>query len=261
MQTVEMFTRELKDGTVYPKVQVMDIENPPKGLFTITYKIDGIRAIRGKDGVIYSRASKVLRHLDHLKFNDAEVFRKDWNTTHSIISSITPPTTPITQSEIYELTYDDMDERLYKGTIINPTPLQLKQELIDALNRGYEGLVLYKYEAKRIREKDFLRVKRYKVVPTLEGDYKILNIIEGTGKNKNSTGNVLTTGGSVGVIKSNFMPGLTDKEIRDELFNNKKSYIGKIVTITFREKTSGGKLRFPILSRLRLDKDEESPVL
>ena len=68
--------KTLTDGTQYTKATYWE-EKDLSGVWLATYKIDGLRLIRGKDNKIYSRDSKEAIHdLSGFKFNDAEFFYK-----------------------------------------------------------------------------------------------------------------------------------------------------------------------------------------
>jgi DNA ligase-1 len=82
-------------------------------------------------------------------------------------------------------------------------------------------------------------------------DLKVIGFNEGTGKNKNNLGSLIVdyNGYEVGVGS-----GLTD-EMRKEIWNNQKKYLGKTAEIIYFEETEnakGGKsLRFPVLKEFK----------
>ena len=79
--------KELTNGTKWTKAEYFK-EKDLKGVYLATYKIDGLRVIRGNDGKIYSRNSKECKHnLERFNFQDAEFYYKDWSTSSSILRS------------------------------------------------------------------------------------------------------------------------------------------------------------------------------
>lgn len=235
-----MSIKNLKDGTQWEKATYYKGGNL-KGVWLATYKIDGCRLIRGKDNKIYSRDSKESVHdLSNFKFNDAEFFYKDWNTSSSILRTH-DVTIPITQDMFYELTQGHEDPRLIIGRVVDPTEETIQALLNRALSNGFEGVVLRFLGSKS---------KWLKVVPTRYADIRINKITEGNGKLKGMVGNIETDWGDVGSFKQ-------DYQFRKWLWEHRKEYIGKIIQVSYREVTKDNKLRFPVLIRIREDKDYE----
>ena len=238
--------KELNDGTSYIKATYWKGEDL-EGIWLATYKIDGIRCIRGKDNKIYSRDSKeMLHHLEKFNFNDAEFFFKNWNTSLSILST-EEETIPITQDMFYHLDNMHPDPRITIGKLVNPTKATIKALLKKALELGHEGIVL--------RSVNQLKPTWIKVVPVRYADVRIITIKEGTGKYKGMAGSIITKYGNVGSF--NLQEGYTDPEFRQFLWNNRESFKNKIIQVAYREKTCTGKLKFPRLARIRYDKNEE----
>ena len=175
--------KELNDGTSYIKATYWKGEDL-EGIWLATYKIDGIRCIRGKDNKIYSRDSKeMLHHLEKFNFNDAEFFFKNWNTSLSILST-EEETIPITQDMFYHLDNMHPDPRITIGKLVNPTKSTIKALLKKALELGHEGIVL--------RSINQLKPTWIKVVPVRYADVRIITIKEGTGKYKGMAGSIDT---------------------------------------------------------------------
>ena len=232
--------KKLDDGTTYVKATYWKGE-ALKGNWVITRKIDGVRAMRNKDGNVVSRNGKPLYNLDHLQFEDAEIFRKDWETTVSLVRSLQWPDEPIMQHEVYELDQPEFgyDERLHLCVVTNPTEAQIDRLLKEQLELGHEGLVM--------RQGD----KWKKVVPELFADVRITGWYEGkTGKNIGKFGGFTTNYGNVGT-------GFTE-EFRSMEHSHFDNLVGTIMQVGYREKTPAGKLRFPRFERMRYDKNEES---
>jgi len=132
--------KKLKDGTQYEKA-THHTGKTLKGRWEVTYKIDGVRAMRNADGDVVSRNGKPLYNLDHLDFTDAEIFRENWETSVSLVR--TQSFKEITQADVYELGYNDYDARLELGIwITDPTHENCLDIMEDALRLGYEGIVL-----------------------------------------------------------------------------------------------------------------------
>lgn len=233
--------KKLDDGTQWIKATYWTGEEL-QGIWEVTYKIDGIRAIRGVDGNYYSRSSKPVLHTELATLTDMEIFLGDWNTTSSRVN--TKDGEPIPPQFFYSLA--PIDKRLFVGTVSNPTSESIQEMLKTALNQGYEGLVLRKAN------------KWLKVVPEKHIDIKILDIVEGKGKYSGVAGSIDTKLGNVGSFA--LQPEMTDLEFRKELLVNKEKYLGMVIEVGYREYTSKGCLRFPKLLRLRPDKNYEDPI-
>lgn len=240
-----MTVKELKDGTPFIKANYWE-GGDLKGTWLATYKIDGLRVIRGKDNKVYSRDSKEAIHdLAKFKFNDAEFFYKDWNTSVSILHT-QEETIPITQDMFYELSQGNEDPRLVIGRLVDPTEETINALLKKALLLKHEGIVLRFLGSK---------TKWLKVVPTRYADIRITAINEGKGKYAGVAGSLVTAWGNVGSFE--LQPNMTDIEFRKELFLNQDKYLGKIAQVAYREITKNYVLKFPRLSRIRDDKDYE----
>jgi DNA ligase 1 len=134
-----------------------------------------------------------------------------------------------------------------------------KTKIFELLNKvveeGYEGLMVNNgrgyYVAKRTD--NLLKVKKMHTV-----DLRVVDIEEGTGKNKGKLGAVIVDykGYRVGIGS-----GFTDEQ-REYYWNNQNEILGKIVEIQYfeesRNQDGGVSLRFPVFKRLRDDKDEPS---
>ena len=90
----------------------------------------------------------------------------------------------------------------------------------------------------------YIQIKYYNFNQTQFNDVEILDIVEGTGRNKNRLGAFITNMGKVG-------SGLTDLD-RDKYYD--KKYIGETIEVDCMELTPSGKFRHPRFVRLREDK-------
>lgn len=231
--------RQLSDGTNYVKAVNYD-GRKLKGYVVLMRKIDGVRALRLADGSVVSRNSKPLHNLDHLTFQDAEIYRTDWNTSVSLVR--TESHMDVTQDDVYELTDGAVDPRLMLGVVQDPTPEFLQAKMEELVANGDEGLI--------IREQGRKGLNWWKVVPEKRADVRITGYKEGTGKNAGMLGSFTTAHGSVGT-------GFTD-EMRIAYWAKRDEMVGKIIEVSYRETTDDDKLRFPAFQRERFDKDEES---
>jgi ATP-dependent DNA ligase len=227
--------KTLDDGTTYVKALYLEPDKQLKGVWDVYTKLDGVRVIRNRNGDVVSRNSKPLYNVSHLRFKDAEYFNTNWNVSVSHVR--TESYVPTYQQDIYELSDDNVDERLRIGDYKNPNFEELEPLLKTMLGYGHEGLV--------IRQKG----KWLKVVPKKQADVRITAFKEGTGRLQGTLGSIQTAHGSVG---SGF-----DDYMRDVIWNNREYLIGKIIQVEYRETTDAGKLRFPAFVRFRYDKDEE----
>ena len=202
--------------------------NDLKGLWTVTYKIDGVRAFV-KDGEALSRAGKPLYGLSHLADGDYEIFCGDWES--SITAVRTVGAKPLLEHNAYNLSYWNLDPRLKVGEILDPTDEQIEKLLQDALDLRYEGLVL--------RQGD----KWLKVKPVETYDVAITRKFWGKGKHIGRLGGFITELGRVGT-------GLTDKQ-REEYLTLP---VGTVIEVDCMSLTPKGKFRHPRFVRVRYDK-------
>lgn len=117
------------------------------------------------------------------------------------------------------------------------------------LGKGFEGIMLKYANSNYVckRNKNWLKLK-----PINEMDCKVVGLIEGAGKYEGILGaiEVITEDGERCEVGS----GLTDED-RKRFWDDKSLVFGKTVEVEYQEKTPDKKLRFPVFSRLRLDKD------
>lgn len=249
-----MSIKLLDDGTTYVKAHAHDWEDDTcliKGRCELYIKIDGIRAIRNKSGEVWSRNSKPLPHCDHLQFKDAEIFRGSWNETSSILGRIDPPTVPLSQENVYELSDGNVDKRLYIGWCKDPSNENLVALMNKLLAEGHEGLI--------VRD---AKGRWWKIVPYKYADVKVTGMKEGTGALKGMCGSIQTAKGSAGSMVKDCLKdhGIPESNIaiRKWLWEHRHELVGSIIQVRYREMTEAGKFRFPSLVRLRADKSEES---
>ncbi len=211
-----------------------------KGSCLISLKIDGVRALKNKgwhEGSnlpkYVSRNGKKLYNLDHLEFEDAEIFYKDWGSSVSLVR--TEKGSPVCEDCVYPL--DDLDERLSLCIEESPTHEFLQELFEKALFWGYEGLVL-RYEDG----------SEYKMKPKETYDEVVVGFQGGKGKNIGVMGALLTNKGKVGTGFS-----YEERKYFQEL-HNKGSLVGSIIEVDCMGLTEKGKFRHPRYIRERFDK-------
>lgn len=124
------------------------------------------------------------------------------------------------------------------------TEEELNQKYNFLVGDGFEGGIIRKdtpYEHKRSR--NLLKFKSFK-----SHEFKILDVLEGTGNKSKMAGAVIIDLGNGDTCKSNIKG---NRELCKKMLEDKDSYIGKMGTITYFEKTPDGKLRFPYLTTIR----------
>jgi ATP-dependent DNA ligase len=122
------------------------------------------------------------------------------------------------------------------------------KRLHDAYVReGYEGAMVKMGEApyKFGRGWEVMKLKAFHDV-----DLPILQLLEGTGKNSGKLGSVVVSFNGVNVQVGS---GFSD-ELRDSIWGDKESFIGRVIEIRYQEVTPDGSLRFPTFVCFRNDR-------
>lgn len=127
------------------------------------------------------------------------------------------------------------------------TPASIKAELKKYIEQGYEGIMLKQYDKpyQFKRSRHLLKVKEFHTE-----DCEVIELIEGKGKYKGMLGAciVRTEAGATCEVGSGFTDEERKKFWRDFLLTD-------IIEVQYQEKTSDGKLRFPVFVRRRPDKN------
>ena len=142
--------------------------------------------------------------------------------------------------------------------------VKVTKELIDNIYKTYEkiiaqgeeGLVIDIADASYVRAKG---TSMFKMKPEVSGDFKVIDIIEGKGKDAGRLGAFVIE------YKDNLVhvgSGLTDA-IREEVWANPDEYIGKLIEVVYfgetkDEKTGLVSIRLPRFKRFRHDKTDVS---
>lgn len=207
-----------------------------RGDWMVTYKIDGVRLLRGKDGKVYTRNGIHISNADKLPITDCEYFAGDWNESVSQLRNESRASDCI-NANCYKLS--PIDPRLVIGMYTNIHKDLMDKLLHQALLKGYEGIV--------VRKDDIW----LKYVPTRSVDLKVIDVIEGTGKLKGMLGAFVTKYGRIGSM------AITADE-RKRLWEHRDELIDKIIQVEYREfNKDTQKLRFPRYIRTRFDKEVE----
>ena len=142
--------------------------------------------------------------------------------------------------------------------------VKVTKELIDNIYKTYEkiiaqgeeGLVIDIADASYVRAKG---TSMFKMKPEISGDFKVIDVIEGKGKDAGRLGAFVIE------YKDNTVhvgSGLTDS-IREEVWANPDKYIGKLIEVVYLcetkdEKTGLTSIRLPRFKRFRFDKNDVS---
>ena len=124
------------------------------------------------------------------------------------------------------------------------------------INEGEEGLVIDLADSSYIRAKG---TTMFKMKPEVSGDFKVVDVVEGKGKDAGRLGAFIIE------YKDNLVhvgSGLTDT-IREEVWANPSKYIGKLIEVVYfgetrDEKTEKLSIRLPRFKRFRHDKNDVS---
>ena len=129
-------------------------------------------------------------------------------------------------------------------TFVPTTPIHSHTEIINANNifvsEGYEGVILRvpnsAYENKR--SKNLLKYKTF-----LDEEFKILDIIEGTGNRAGMAGNLTLEINNGKTFNAGIKGG---EDYYKQLLIDKNKYIGKLATIRYQNLSKDGIPRFPV---------------
>lgn len=227
-----------------------------KGIVSISYKIDGVRILY-RDGQLVTRNNKVPPGLDialtdeakaDIKFyGDCEVYAGSFVESNSPMQQHEPTPNCLTRDMVYPLDFNDfsenhvVDPRLYVTTVCDPDPAEIQIHLMEALDKGYEGLVLRTDE------------RWYRVKPKHTADVFITGNFEQLDKNKVPKGQLGGFDTAYGKVTA-----FTD-EMRQQLWDNPGQYTGRLMEVQYKELFESGSFRYAVtFLRFRDDKDTES---
>lgn len=269
-----------------------DMNKPPKETMYVTEKIDGVRAfstIKNDKVVIRTRQGKVIKGLIDVEkgilaatkgfdniFLDGELLSigssyetvykdtiKKVNNKNEVKTGVCYNVFDIGLLEEFNTKKGLMDyerrrellDSLYQNEYVKVLPVLYKGEDLDEIlaildeyrDKGAEGLMVslnkpYKFK----RSKNLLKLK---VMQSC--DLKIIGFEEGEGRLKGTLGKVICDykGFELGVGS-----GFLDAD-REEIWNNRDKYIGRIVEVSYFEETNNEEgelsLRFPVFKCVR----------
>jgi DNA ligase-1 len=130
---------------------------------------------------------------------------------------------------------------------LQPSEEALKESHDRWVSQGYEGIMIKDSESVYQFKRDW-SVMKYKVF--FDADCEIIALQEGTGKHSGKLGSFLVDYKGVEV---NVGSGLTD-ELRESIWKDPDSHVGRIIEVRYQEETTDGSLRFPTFVCFRNDK-------
>ena len=243
-------------------------------------KLDGVRCLVSEDGM-QTRNGKAFVSSPHIREGlesffaeypdyilDGELYNHNLKDDFEKIISLARKTKPtnedlqesaeFVQYHVYDvitpepMTYEERMSFLKENVLgvnyaVNVVPTVVVSSLEEAeaklgeyLEAGYEGQMLRKsnspYEHRR--SKSLLKHKIFE-----DGEYEIVEIIEGKG-NWAGFAKALEIRLPDGSTQQSGMRGKF--EFAKKLFEDREQYVGTEVTIRYQNKTSDGKLRFPV---------------
>jgi DNA ligase 1 len=243
-------------------------------------KLDGVRCLVSEDGM-QTRNGKAFVSSPHIRESlnlffeeypdyilDGELYNHELKNDFEKIISLARKTKP-TQEDLEEsrklveyhvydvitpepMTYKERMKFLqdkvlafFHGVIIVPTTVvnnleEAEEKLGEYLESGYEGQMLRKsdFAYEHRRSKSLLKHKMFE-----DDEFEIIELIEGKGN----------WSGYCKAIEIRLPDGSTQQsgmrgnfEFAKNLFDNRDQYVGTQVTVRYQNKTSDGKLRFPV---------------
>jgi len=129
-----------------------------------------------------------------------------------------------------------------------PSEEVLKETHDRWVSQGYEGIMIKDTDALYSFGRDW-SVMKYKAF--FDADCPIVGLKEGTGKHQGKLGSFLVDYKGVEV---NVGSGLND-ELREAIWKDRDSHIGRIIEVRYQEETPDGSLRFPTFVCFRNDKE------
>lgn len=256
----------------------------------VEYKFDGVRAtgvkIKGKTQLFTRNGKKIegfdsiIKQLDELPYDDVafdgelisdndynstmeKVFKKSGNKEADYMMFDILPLSEFNNGqstdsykvrrELLEIIFErNAKQNLRLAPIIavlkNPTIEQINELTQQAVDAGFEGTIVKDMDALYYckRTYDWQKVKLF-----VDGDFEIVRIEEGKGKNKGRMGKVII---DVNGVEVGLGTGWTDQE-RIDMWNNQGRYISQIVEVQYQEVIEkSGSLRFPSVKGIRWDK-------
>ena len=138
--------------------------------------------------------------------------------------------------------------RLVNRKIIPNDYSEIKKTHDVFVSEGYEGAMIKFIDAPYNFGRGFevMKLKAFHDV-----DLVVTGLLEGTGKHEGKLGSFQVVYNGVDVQVGS---GLTD-DLREEIWHNKSSFLGRTIEVRYQEETPDGSLRFPTFVCFRSDKD------
>lgn len=262
------------------------VEYKYDGVRAITIVKDNVATIYSRNGKVLSNFPHIEKALSHPRFNnkvfDGEVMSEDFQSLMKQVHRKSGAQTEDAYLALFDiLTLEEFQTGKSLNTVIERKEwinalnemggfddcirvVAYEQMNIDtetdrfkqmnkvALDNGYEGLMIKPvqgiYECKR--SKGWFKIK-----PFIELTLTCVDVEEGTGKNKDSTGALVCEGTDEGVfIKVNVGSGLSDAD-RDNIWSDVDSVIGQLVEVRAdhisQNQDGSHSLRFPRFKTFR----------
>ena len=233
--------------------------------------------------VAYSRTGKEWKNIDHILYDlvpffqkhpnvilDGELYNHDFKDDFESIISMVRKTKPTDEDRCKSIDnvqfhcYDTIMEHMpfeerYKfivenlrdsycvrtvTTVLMPTEVQAKDYHQANLNEGYEGSILRTNDIYKCGRSWSLR----KFKDFSDSEAKIIGFVEGKGKRIGTIGKFV----AVDVDGNEFgMPVMDKFKYLKENFKEMQTWVGKIATFTYFERTKAGSYRHPLFKAIR----------
>ena len=228
-----------------------------KGVCHLSYKIDGVRVLVRNNNMV-TRNDKIPPGLGTALslaarqkvelYKDVEIFRGSFVESNSPMQLHYPEPGCILPEHVYPLDYSEpgmenqVDARLFIAVEHNPTRDVIREALRSAIDSGYEGIVIRAENG-----------KWYRVKPEYTADVYITGWFEQEdiyGSPKGQLGGFTTAYGKVTAFT---------EEKRIEFWNNPEQYVGRMMTVQYKELYPSGSFRYCVkFLHFRDDKEEEA---
>ena len=261
---INLYTASGKIDNNIPEI-MLEMKSLPNGVYDgemiahgefedSTARYNATSKILGKDGEKYGLDFIVFDYLMEVNkfFNYEEIKVARWKRLYILEDMLE------VHSEIYK---NKNHVRLVPIYIMHELCTENTVEKIittyeQVVGQGEEGLVIDLADSSYIRAKG---TTMFKMKPEVSGDFRVVNIVEGKGKDAGRLGAFIIE------YKDNLVhvgSGLTDV-IREEVWANPDKYIGRLIEVVYfgetkDEKTGLASIRLPRFKRFRHDKNDVS---
>lgn len=214
-----------------------------------TARFNATTKILGKDGIKTGVDFIVFDYVDDIEgfFDYREYKVPRWKRFNNLYSILNRLDLKFIQLVPAYYNYEKVDEELIED---------IYKTYEEVIAEGEEGLVIDIADASYVRAKG---TSMFKMKPEVSGDFKVVDVIEGKGKDAGRLGAFVIE------YKDNTVhvgSGLTDS-IREEVWADPNNYIGKLIEVVYfgetkDEKTGLVSIRLPRFKRFRHDKTDVS---